>query len=489
MDNDRDSMKDLWRQFRRLLVKKVGYFDLFREAARHELTPDWFQARYGSVWQHAFVLIKNLWLFLGVLAILNFFAPDPTLSRIRSHLPVVKYQDVDEAQSHLLLTERELNNVYLSRDSSLGPERSFLKSQSNHEWFDLEDANAPLFANFRNNRMVVSLVDPIFPEVGGRSFSEGSEEETEAALYPVDPFVFSERVPEASLIQLVELVRPTLNFQHETDGVEIFTFRAKSVFALSRAGNQKFVSPGFILGQVRRDLSRQAPKNWSIDSVEVELIPQRMAPYSWVLATLEGGYFFTPFTVPQSNYSSLLYGLDEEHDRLMLLDQPNAIIKKLLTVAFTVLSPLLLIVPIALLLWPIASKRGGRRLRDIATVAAHMMLALAAAFVVARELFDGLAPYLRESLAASLLLLLGSLLFFFAPLRFCSFQIPLQLAHSCGRKVKWSTKSWLFGYRRAGSITYCLCQLLGLGVWFSYLVVLFLSDFIITLFQISLRNS
>ena len=60
MDNDRDSMKDLWRQFRSLLVKKVGYFDLFREAARHELTPDWFQARYGSVWQHAFVLIKNL---------------------------------------------------------------------------------------------------------------------------------------------------------------------------------------------------------------------------------------------------------------------------------------------------------------------------------------------------------------------------------------------------------------------------------------------
>ena len=122
---------------------------------------------------------------------------------------------------------------------------------------------------------------------------------------------------------------------------------------------------GFILGQVRRDLSRQAPKNWSIDSIEVELIPQRMAPYSWVLATLEGGYFFTPFTVPQSNYSSLLYGLDEEHDRLMLLDQPNAIIKKLLTVAFTVLSPLLLIVPIALLLWPIASKRGSASILQI----------------------------------------------------------------------------------------------------------------------------
>ena len=69
MDNDLDSMRDLWRQFRRMLVKKVGSFDLFREAALHELTPDWFQARYGSVWQHAFVLIKNLWLFLGFLAI------------------------------------------------------------------------------------------------------------------------------------------------------------------------------------------------------------------------------------------------------------------------------------------------------------------------------------------------------------------------------------------------------------------------------------
>ena len=488
MDNDRDSMKDLWRQFRRLLAKKVGYFDLFREAARHELTPDWFQARYGSVWQHAFILIKNLWLFLGVLAILNFFAPDPTLSQIRSHLPVVKYQDVDEAQSHLLLSERELNNVYQSRDSSLGPGRPFLKSQSNHEWFDLEDPNDPLFANFRSNRLVVSLVDPIFPEAGGRSFSKGSEEDTAAALYPVDPSVFSERVPEASLIQLVELVRPTLNFQHETDGVEFFTFRAKAVFALSRAGNQKFVSPGFILGQVRRDLRSQAAKNWSIDAVKVELIPQRMAQYSWVLATLEGEAFFSPFTVPQSNYFSLLFGLDEEHDRLMFLDQPNAIIKKLFTVAFTVLSPLLLIVPIALLLWPIAAKRGGRQLRDIATVAAHMMLALAAAFVVASELFDGLAPYLRQSLLASLLLLLGSLLFFFAPLRFCSFQIPLQLTQLCGREVGWSRKSWLFGYRRAGSMTYFLCQLLGLGLWFSYLVVLFLSDFVITLFQISLRE-
>ena len=60
MDNDLDSMRDLWRQFRRMLVKKVGYFDLFRKAARHELTPDWFLTRYGSVWQHAFVLIKNL---------------------------------------------------------------------------------------------------------------------------------------------------------------------------------------------------------------------------------------------------------------------------------------------------------------------------------------------------------------------------------------------------------------------------------------------
>lgn len=69
MDNDLDSMRDLWRQFRRMLVKKVSDFNLFREAALHELTPDWFQARYGSVWQHAFVLIKNLWLFLGVLAI------------------------------------------------------------------------------------------------------------------------------------------------------------------------------------------------------------------------------------------------------------------------------------------------------------------------------------------------------------------------------------------------------------------------------------
>ncbi|MEC7128784.1 MAG: hypothetical protein VXW42_01220 [Planctomycetota bacterium] len=27
-------MKDLWRQFRRLLVKNVGYFDLFHEAAK-----------------------------------------------------------------------------------------------------------------------------------------------------------------------------------------------------------------------------------------------------------------------------------------------------------------------------------------------------------------------------------------------------------------------------------------------------------------------
>ena len=33
MDNDLDSMRDLWRQFRRMLVKKVGYFNLFREAA------------------------------------------------------------------------------------------------------------------------------------------------------------------------------------------------------------------------------------------------------------------------------------------------------------------------------------------------------------------------------------------------------------------------------------------------------------------------
>ena len=77
MDNDLDSMRDLWRQFRRMLVKKVGCFDLFREAALHELTPDWFQARYGSVWQHAFVLIKNLWLFLEKLkGFRHHFAPN-----------------------------------------------------------------------------------------------------------------------------------------------------------------------------------------------------------------------------------------------------------------------------------------------------------------------------------------------------------------------------------------------------------------------------
>lgn len=59
MGNDRVGMKHLWRQFRSLRVKKVGYFDLFREAARHELIPDWFHARYGSVWQHAFVVGEN----------------------------------------------------------------------------------------------------------------------------------------------------------------------------------------------------------------------------------------------------------------------------------------------------------------------------------------------------------------------------------------------------------------------------------------------
>ena len=209
-----------------------------------ELTPEWFADRYGSPIVHGISLLKNLWLFLGFLAVVGLLLGSEVRVRgVPSHSPIKNYGskefDSGTAGRQWLFTSNELrecgsSDFYQYPESWINPQhryyknppepkrtklaqlvreqesRSFSKQSSNYEWRQL----SPRSVGQRSfgNPIELSLVHPVFPDSAHMHEDSSVVELREVVtFYPLDhhqvwsDFHLGSLTPD--MVQIVEIVK------------------------------------------------------------------------------------------------------------------------------------------------------------------------------------------------------------------------------------------------------------------------------------------
>ena len=476
-------------EFRVWISKKNQFLDLFFCSGRMELTPEWFTERYGSPWAHGLMLLKSLWLFLGVVAVVSFvFGADSFVSAAPTHFSILDYEyeflenyserEFERAGGELLLLSLDELKVLEKNFVVNRPlDRTFSRNRCNYEWRRLG------FPSSDADSIVLSLVDPVFPDP---VVSETSDEEkiilplgqrSKQVYYPQDPY--------GGRVQLVEVVRPILRAYGTEDGVEIFSLKAKTVLLMKRGLNDYF-APGYLYAAVHRFPSEGPEKNWAIADAWLEAVSGRQVNAEWAMITgaeAERYGLLDVFTRTAGDYLNNVDSRKFEFDRLMSLKAPNPTVTKLVAVVSTIAAPLLLVPVLSLIVVLIGQRDDERPFLEICLITSHMLMASSFAFLV---LFGFLDIFSNVFPTHDSLILLLLLVVMFWMLRFYLVQLPLQLTACCGYPVNWNARSWAFGLRRTCSVPSLLFRILSLLIFTIYIGLLLYAEALGVLIQMEL---
>lgn len=507
---------DRSKDFKIWLRKRVRFIDFIIYSGKMELTPEWFADRYGSPTVHGISLLKNLWLFLGFLAVVGLLLGSEVRVRgVPSHSPIKNYGskefDSGTAGRQWLFTSNELrecgsSDFYQYPESWINPQhryyknppepkrtklaqlvreqesRSFSKQSSNYEWRQL----SPRSVGQRSfgNPIELSLVHPVFPDSAHMHEDSSVVELREVVtFYPLDhhqvwsDFHLESLTPD--MVQIVEIVNPVMKLQKVEDEIEEYSFSEKTVFYVEE-GVYPFVCPGYLSGEVQRVQGDSLAKDWKIRNVRADVYLERRVPLPWATLGLEGsrGSFFDDQGV---RYFEKIESYSEEFDRLMQLRLPSKTVVKITSVAFTIGVPLLLAPILSILVVLIGQRDDERPFTEILSITSHLTMGSSFLLICTAAVVEPLSNSSYEN--RWILLLIGTLvpcLFF---MWFCVNRLPLQLTACCGYPVAWSAKSWAFGLRKSCSLPSLLFRFLGVILASMYFILAYASETFVSQLQ------
>ncbi len=488
-------------KFPKSFPKMFNYFEILRVSGQRELTPEWLQSRYGSVFAHALLLGSRLWLAIGLVKIVSVFglntvegihiqgqsrqvinfnineclSNDPlqhaTHVASKDFLEGLDWSLVDkdvlqdefkeQRLQHLLMVDEDFQKwVKQNSDDQSWTvyERLIDRHTQNYRWAPLSDE-----IGLSGSEVWLSIVEPKFLDGDPQNENEGLEP---YIFYPVDPDSTVDIMTPHHLCELQGLL-----FESDETG-EIWSHQI-DVLASGYKRGAEYIAPATLtISLLRGSDQSDFSESWNFESVKLEIKENRSV-------SADHRYFedgiWDPFSTNFDSYAMNINSVEDEIEKLNDFPRFFPVVSKMMYAATYVVTPLVCAFFMAFICAIIGQKADERPVREIFAICSHLLLAASGVFSIAYVLLNLIGVFFDAG-TFSTQMLIGVVILALAPiiglLRFFLHHFALQVTAACRYPVKWEAKSIIFGIRRSMSLPSILFRLVAGGIFLLFMYAL-----------------